>query len=230
MRKFGQPTEIAHQRQAAFQLQERDDRGEVAVPDPLAVAVHRPLHLHGAGLHGRQGVGHAQPAVIVGMGADRTADGGHRGPRRLGHKLRQASAIRVAQHDDLGPRTGGGPDGFQRILRILPVAVEEVLGIVKNPPSLRFEKCHGVAIIAKFSSSVTPKTSVTCSGHVLPTTVTTGVCASSSWRTCASSSTFTPPRRVMPKAAIWAFFHRRLAASVKKAASFGFDPGHPPSM
>ncbi len=38
------------------------------------------------------------------------------------------------------------------------------------------------------------------------------------------------PRLVIPKAVIFAVFHFRFAASWKNAASFGFDPGHPPSM
>ena len=48
-------------------------RGEVAVAGAFAVAVDRALHLHRAGAHGGQRVGHAEAAVVVRVDAERRA-------------------------------------------------------------------------------------------------------------------------------------------------------------
>ena len=85
-------------------------------------------------------------------------------------------------------------------------------------------------IIARFSSGVVRMTSATCSDHVLPTSVTTGVFALTSMSICGSSLHFVFARRVLPKAATFACLNLRLAASVKKSMSLGFEPGQPPSM
>ncbi len=47
---------------------------------------------------------------------------------------------------------------------------------------------------------------------------------------CGSSSGVLPARLVEPKAAILAFSHFISLARSKNSASFGFDPGQPPSM
>ena len=71
----------------------------------------------------------------------------------------------------------------------------------------------------------------TARGELLgPTIVTAGVSASRSSRTWGSSSTASLPRRVAPKAVIFACFHFRFFASLKNSVSFGFEPGNPPSM
>ena len=85
------------------------------------------------------------------------------------------------------------------------------------------------AIIAKFSFGVVRSTSFTCSSHVLPKRVTTGVLAAMSSLTCGSSLAAVFLRRVEPKAAIWVFLHLRLAACLKNSMSFGLLPGQPPS-
>ena len=60
------------------------------------------------------------------------------------------------------------------------------------------------ATIARFSSSVVRSASRTCRTSDLATRHTTGVSASSSARTCGSSSTRTPALRVAPNATSWA--------------------------
>ena len=59
-------------------------------------------------------------------------------------------------------------------------------------------------IILRFSSSVTDSTLVAWNSLLLPTSVTTGVCASSRARIPGSSSAVIPRRRVMPNADIFA--------------------------
>jgi len=85
-------------------------------------------------------------------------------------------------------------------------------------------------MMRRFSSRVVRSTSVTCSGQVFPTTVHTGVPASSSARMLASSSGPAPARQVEPKAARSARFQGRSRARAKNSASLGFEPGQPPSM
>ena len=98
----------------------------------------------------------------------------------LPHRIRQRAAIRVTEHNEISAGIARRLDGCQRVVRILPKAVKKMLSVVKNFPSILFEEPNGVAIIARFSSRLTPKTSVTCSGQVFPTIVTTGVFASRS--------------------------------------------------
>ena len=85
-------------------------------------------------------------------------------------------------------------------------------------------------MMRRFSSKLVRSTSVTCSVQVLPTTVHTGVAASSSAWMLASSSGLPPTRQVAPKAAMRAFDHARSRARSKNSASLGFEPGQPPSM
>jgi hypothetical protein len=86
------------------------------------------------------------------------------------------------------------------------------------------------SIIARFSSRLTRRASLTWSSQLLPKMVTTGVFAATRARRLSSSEAFFRARRVDPKAASLAFFRVRPAASTKKAASFGLAPGQPPSM
>ena len=88
-------------------------------------------------------------------------------------------------------------------------------------------------MMRRFSSSVVRSTSVTCSVHVLPTTVQTGVCASSSALMLASSSGLPPTRQVDPKAAILACCHGMSLRALEELGVFriragpaAFDEGH----
>ncbi len=81
------------------------------------------------------------------------------------------------------------------------------------------------SIIARFSSGVVRRISVTWSSQVLPTRVTTGTPLSRSVRICGSESALVPARRVEPKAASFAWRRPRFLASAKNAMSRGFEPG-----
>ena len=82
----------------------------------------------------------------------------------------------------------------------------------------------------RFSSRVVLSTSCTCSADVFPTTVQTAVRASSKARRFASSSGAVPTRQVEPNAVTTARCQGKSRARSKNSASFGFDPGQPPSM
>jgi hypothetical protein len=59
---------------------------------------------------------------------------------------------------------------------------------------------------------------------------TTGVAAAISSCTCSSAPARTSLRRVDPNAASCARLKVMCLACSKNSMSFGFDPGHPPSM
>jgi hypothetical protein len=82
----------------------------------------------------------------------------------------------------------------------------------------------------RFSSRVVSSTRSTCSADVFPTSVTTGVCASTRARMLGSSSQRFAWWRVLPKAAIRAVRSSSERARSKNSASFGLEPGQPPSM
>ena len=77
-------------------------------------------------------------------------------------------------------------------------------------------------MIRRFSSRVVRRTSVTWSVQVLPTTVHTGVPASSSALMLASSSGLPPLRWVEPKAVISEVAHSMSRARSKNSASSGW--------
>ncbi len=77
----------------------------------------------------------------------------------------------------------------------------------------------------RFSSRVVRSASMTWKSHDFPTTVMTGVPAATSAFMLASSSTFFPTLRVIPKAHMTEFFQRILRARSKNSLSFGLLPG-----
>jgi len=82
--------------------------------------------------------------------------------------------------------------------------------------------------MARFSSRVVRRISVTWSFEVLQTRVTTGVAASRRRATWGSFSTAVLARRVLPKAASFACLNLSFLASRKKSMSFSLEPGQPP--
>jgi hypothetical protein len=54
-------------------------------------------------------------------------------------------AVGVAQGDDLGARLGGDADRLEGVGGVVPVAVEEVLGVEEDPPPFADEERDGVA-------------------------------------------------------------------------------------
>ena len=57
---------------------------------------------------------------------------------------RQHAAVGVAEHHDLGTGLGRGAHGLQRVRRVLPVSVEEVLAVDEDPLALGAKVPHGV--------------------------------------------------------------------------------------
>ena len=134
-----------HPAQAHLELHDGDHAGEVAVARALTVAVDHALDVGRAGLEGGDAVGHAQPAVVVGVDADGRAElalgeGGDPGDLR-----RQASAVGVAQADDIGPGLLGGLPGGQRVVGLVLEAVEAVLGVVHHGLPVVLEEADRVA-------------------------------------------------------------------------------------
>jgi hypothetical protein len=124
--------------EAHLQLQGRQDRGEVGVAAALAIAVDAALHEPGPGLDSRQRVGHGALGVVVGVDAelDSAAQLGGNSRGRLGDEGGKAAAVGIAEGDVLGARLGGGAHAFERVGRIVAIAVEEMLGVIHRPLAL----------------------------------------------------------------------------------------------
>ena len=60
------------------------------------------------------------------------------------------------------PASAAARTHLQRVRRVGPVAVEEVLGVEEDPLALRAQVRDGVAIIARFSSRVVRRARSTC--------------------------------------------------------------------
>ena len=134
-----------HAAEPHLELHDGDHAGEVAIACALAVAVDHALNLGRSGLEGGDAIGHAQPAVIVGVDADGRAElalgkGGDARDFR-----RQASAVGVAQADDIGSGLLGGLPRRQRVLGLILEAVEAVLSIVNHGFPVVLEEADRVA-------------------------------------------------------------------------------------
>jgi len=87
------------------------------------------------------------------------------------------------------------------------------------------------SIIRRFSSPLTRSARSTCRMSDLATSVMIGASESSSALTCGSFAAVVPARRVIPKAANWAFSNvSSLWTSAKNSVSLGTAPGQPPSI
>ena len=133
-----------------LQLQVGNQGTEVGVAAALPIAVDRALHHRGPRRHRRHGVGHRRAAVVVGMNAQlgpglgeslkpSVHDGHHRADL-----LGQGTAIGVAEYQPLGPRRDRDRQGLQRVVRVGPIAVKPVLGIVDHPAALATKVANGV--------------------------------------------------------------------------------------
>ena len=80
---------------------------------------------------------------------------------QLGDLLGQRAAVGVAEHDRARAGFGRGADRLTRIFGIGLPAVEEVLGIVDDFAAWLCRNATLSAIMARFSSSDTRRTSVT---------------------------------------------------------------------
>ncbi len=132
VRQLAQASEIEAEVDAHLELEIRHHGDQVAVPHALAVAIDRALHLAGSGAHGCEGIRHADTAVVVSVDADRLAEMGDDFRCDLADELRQCTAVRLAQHDEIRACILRGLHGLERVLRVFLEAVEEVLRIVEH--------------------------------------------------------------------------------------------------
>ena len=121
-----------------FELQVRDDGDQVRVAAAFPEAVDSALDLHCSRLDRRDSVGHGDLGIVVAVNADWTAYRGTSGFDRGIDLVRQASAVGVAQTDQV---CSGGVDRFeagQCKLGLGEVAIEEVLGVEDYLPDALF--------------------------------------------------------------------------------------------
>jgi hypothetical protein len=99
-----------------------------------------------AAAHRRERVRDAAAAVVVGVDAEAGT-----GTERLTHRARrlldepgQTPAVRLAQHQRLGPAAHGGSERLERVAGIARVAVEEVLRVVDHAALFADEERHAL--------------------------------------------------------------------------------------
>ena len=125
------------------------------------------------------------------------------GARGGGDLVREVAAVGVAQRHPGGAGLGGGAHAAQRVVRVVEVAVEEVLGVVDDracPARRGRRRSPRSSAGSRRASTLT--TFSRCSDQVLPTIVATGAKTSASRRSAGSASAVVSRRRVMPNAAI----------------------------
>ena len=89
-----------------------------------------------AGVDRDQGVGHAAGGVVVAVDAEaRSRDIVH-GADRVAEFVRHHAAVGVAQGYHVRARLHGRPYDLKRVVRVGPVAVEEMLGVEEDSLSL----------------------------------------------------------------------------------------------
>ena len=81
----------------------------------------------------------AETDVIVRVDADGARQACPDGARDVGDLLRNRSAVRVAEHDDIGAAPLGRLPRRQGVLRIVLVTVERVFGVVDNEAAAALE-------------------------------------------------------------------------------------------
>ncbi len=126
-------------------LQGGDDGEEVGVADALAVPVRRALDVRGARVHRGQGVGDGAAGVVLGVDAQAGAGVGEDGGDGGGHLGGQHAAVGVAQDDHVGAGLVRGAYDGLGVLRVGPVAVEEVLAVDEDAAALGNQVGDGVA-------------------------------------------------------------------------------------
>jgi hypothetical protein len=123
----------------------RQDADQVGVAHPLAVAVHGSLDEGRARLDPGQGNGDADAAVVVAVDPDALAaeppDDVRGDPRDLRDEL---APVRLAEGEVRGAPARGGLERAQGVLRVVEVAVEEMLGVVDDLPALAGQEGDGV--------------------------------------------------------------------------------------
>ena len=229
--RLGQPARGQHL-PAALELEVGQDGDQVGVARPLAVAVERALHLHGAGLDRGQRAGHRAAGVVVAVDAQAGAGGGVHLGDEVGDDVGQVPAVGVAQRRRRRPRRPGrpaAPPGRRPGRAASRRRSARRRGRPRGPRATR--KATVSATIARFSAGVVRSAFSTWPTWLLATRVTTGARESSRARTCGSEDASPPARRVEPNAASRAWRRSSSsAARAKNSVSLGIAPGQPPSM
>ncbi len=117
---------------AAFEGEVGYDADQIDVAAAFAHAVDGALHLRRATRHGRQRVGHGHVAIVVAVNAQLDTELAAHGLHRGGDVVGQGAAVGVAQDHDRGAGVLRRPQRLQGVLGVVPVAVEEVLGVVEH--------------------------------------------------------------------------------------------------
>jgi len=130
---------------ALFERQIGDHADQIDVAAPLADAVDRPLHLHGAMPDGHQGICRRHIAIVVTVNSDRDFERTPRGIDPGGDPFGKAAAVRIAQHDDFCSTLLSGLNRFQREVRIPGEPVEKMFGIVDHAASLGPQEGNRIA-------------------------------------------------------------------------------------
>ena len=147
---------LGQDRQPQLELQVADDGEQVGVAGPLAVAVGRALDVRRAGLDRGEGVGHRAAGVVLAVDAEPDA-GAPPSDRRatIVGDLRRAACrrwCRTAPPRRRRPRPRRAATRSAYV-RVVAVAVEEVLAVQEDPPALGDAGSATVSrTIARFSS------------------------------------------------------------------------------
>jgi hypothetical protein len=131
---------------AELQLEVGDDRHQVGVAGPLAVAVHGALDMARANLNRGDRVSDAALRVVVTVDSDAHVAIERRRGRacRGGDLRRQRRSVGVAEHDRLGPGFSCRSQTGDRVVGLGAPAVEEVLGVVDHPLALAAQEIDRV--------------------------------------------------------------------------------------
>ena len=134
-----------HAAPSELELEVGCDREQVRVAAAFSVAVHRTLHVRRARAHRGEAVGDGQAPIVVRVNAE--AHARKLAPsfaERRRHVLGKAASVRIAEHEARG--TSGGRRGERRrgVAGVVPVAVEEMLGVVDHLTPFGAKKGDGL--------------------------------------------------------------------------------------
>ena len=118
--------------QVQLELEVGDHRDQVGVAGALAVPVDGSLHVARPGVDGRERVGDRAAGVVVTVDPDACAGRLDHVVDHVGHPRGQHAAVGVTQGDHLGARVVRRAQHLQRVVAIVAVAVEEVLGVEED--------------------------------------------------------------------------------------------------
>ena len=222
-----------HDRQAHLGDQVADQREGVGVAGPLAVAVRRPLDVGDARPRPRRGSWRRRSRCRPGSGC--------RAGRRRG--ARTSATTRPTPIGSMpplvshrtptsAPAANAASQHPHAVVAVVRVAVEEVLAVEEHPPAVADEEGdrvghHGEVLLQRRPQGLARRAGRRTSRPGRRPASR----ASSSARTCGSSSTRTPALRVAPNATSCACrSFSSVRARAKNSVSFGSAPGQPPSM